>query len=160
MSAQTADGPSTYEQALDFFDRYGGVGDVTKLRSTRPTSHQLDEAVRVAVLRHKQTLEEAVGHAACIMTHWDMNEVLITSQGLPKRQIFTRPVCPETPEKPATLVIKGELEFDWRRGVIYFHGPLGISHLRVCGLPKSDTPPKEDFQIDVTHMQGLSYVGK
>lgn len=33
--------------------------------------------------------------------------------------------------------IKGELEIDHERGVIYFHGDKsGFTHLRICNLPK------------------------
>lgn len=57
-----------------------------------------------------------------------------------------------------TIKIKGELEIDSNRGVIYFHdGSTGITRLRICRLP---TPIPEEEQLDITHMYGCNYSGK
>lgn len=50
--------------------------------------------------------------------------------------------------------IKGELEIDTDRGVIYFHSSeTGWTVLRICKLGKINEPVKH---IDITHMTGMS----
>ena len=59
-----------------------------------------------------------------------------------------------------TLKIKGELEIDRERGVIYFHSNQGHTALRICNLP---TPvPTTDFDsgMDITFGVGCSWKGK
>jgi hypothetical protein len=60
--------------------------------------------------------------------------------------------------------IKGILEIDPERGVIYFHdAKTGQSILRICNLPKP-IPTKGDAikgsLLDITHMVGCSWSGK
>jgi hypothetical protein len=63
-----------------------------------------------------------------------------------------------------TVRIKGELEVDSERGVIYFHTWNarvasvwgGTTLLRICGLP-TPIPLK---QLDITHMHGANWGGK
>lgn len=51
--------------------------------------------------------------------------------------------------------LKGELEIDHNRGVIYFHSEgYGRTVLRICRLPA--IPRNVDF-IGVTHMSGVSF---
>lgn len=90
-----------------------------------------------------------------------MNEPEINELGLPKRVAYTRPVVPdESKNSNCILTMSGQLEFDWRRGVMYFHAIDGRTVLRICQLPKSDYAPSKDFMIDIAHMTGLTYVGK
>uniref|UniRef100_A0A6M3LU06 Uncharacterized protein n=1 Tax=viral metagenome TaxID=1070528 RepID=A0A6M3LU06_9ZZZZ len=57
--------------------------------------------------------------------------------------------------------IKGELEIDHERGVLYFHSyepPLiGTTVLRICRLPRPIPKIKSDFAIDITHMIGQNW---
>lgn len=59
-----------------------------------------------------------------------------------------------------TRIIKGELEIDDERGVIYFHaspkesGFESITVLRICRLPHP-MPTKE--MMDITHMYDTSW---
>lgn len=54
--------------------------------------------------------------------------------------------------------IRGVLEIDYRRGVIYFHPEegqfKGNTLLRICSLPK---PIPAYEQLDITHMRGASW---
>lgn len=58
--------------------------------------------------------------------------------------------------------IKGELEIDHKRGVIYFHTLDentvttfgGVTILRICNLPK---PIPRKSLLDITHMRGQSW---
>lgn len=51
--------------------------------------------------------------------------------------------------------IRGQLEIDHDRGVIYFHDAnFGITKLRICNLPK---PIPEHLQLDITHMVGTNW---
>lgn len=52
--------------------------------------------------------------------------------------------------------IAGELEVDAARGVVYFHGITGQTHLRICGLPPDGL--STGVFIDVTHLRGSSYI--
>lgn len=52
--------------------------------------------------------------------------------------------------------IRGYLQIDRDRGVIYFHSLEGRSLLRICRLPKV---PDNVEMIDITHMYGVSYSG-
>lgn len=56
------------------------------------------------------------------------------------------------------MKIKGELEIDNDRGVIYFHckrNPRNIvTLLRICNLPKI---PKDVIFIDITHGVNVNY---
>ena len=63
-----------------------------------------------------------------------------------------------------TIRIKGELEIDQRRGVIYFHSTdsrlKGLTVLRICRLPRPIPNPleqTEDMLLDITHMIGTSW---
>jgi hypothetical protein len=60
-----------------------------------------------------------------------------------------------------SVEIKGILEIDADRGVIYFHaseGPLtGVTQLRICRLPR---PVPIDRELDITNGYGVSWVGK
>jgi len=60
----------------------------------------------------------------------------------------------------ATTVVKGELEIDHRRGVIYFHTSdaakiklYGVTMLRIRQLPT----PVPKYQLDITHMKGQNW---
>ena len=57
-----------------------------------------------------------------------------------------------------TTTIKGELEIDSDRGVIYFHAAegkfLGTTVLRICSLPK---PIPADKELDITFGFGCSW---
>jgi hypothetical protein len=63
-------------------------------------------------------------------------------------------------------LIKGELEIDEERGVIYFHANKGQSRLptplRICRLPKPIPNVKSDeFEgLDITHMHGVNWRSK
>lgn len=52
--------------------------------------------------------------------------------------------------------IKGTLEIDASRGVIYFHDNHNRTILRICRL---EIPKDYDYKslIDLTHMHGCSY---
>lgn len=57
------------------------------------------------------------------------------------------------------MTVKGELEIDSERGVIYFHANEpnesgGVTILRICRLPK---PIPTDCQLDITHMHGTNW---
>lgn len=62
-----------------------------------------------------------------------------------------------------TTTIKGELELDHDRGVIYFHSYVtGQSVLRVCRLPipiPNPTDENGNNLLDITHMQGVNWIG-
>ena len=58
-----------------------------------------------------------------------------------------------------TVKIKGELEIDQERGVIYFHSDQGWTVLRICRLPKP-MPINNPEMLDITHMVGISWKGK
>jgi len=61
-----------------------------------------------------------------------------------------------------TSLIKGTLEIDHNRGVIYFHSSdTGHTPLRICSLPKP-IPDVSEYakSIDITHMYGCSWVEK
>ena len=45
--------------------------------------------------------------------------------------------------------LKGEIEIDHKRGVIYFHSVDKGTILRICNLPK---PIPQDEMLDITHM--------
>ena len=54
--------------------------------------------------------------------------------------------------------IKGELEIDQERGVVYFHSEKGHSALRICQLPTPVPDPSEyGIQLDISHMHGCSW---
>lgn len=59
-----------------------------------------------------------------------------------------------------TIKIKGELEIDQERGVVYFHSAkTGHTPLRICGLPKHiPDPSKYGIGLDITHMHGCNWV--
>ncbi len=64
-----------------------------------------------------------------------------------------------------TSTIKGQLEIDHERGVIYFHisdleaaKEIGaITLLRICSLP---VPIPKHGSLNITHMFGVSWRGK
>ena len=56
-----------------------------------------------------------------------------------------------------TRVIKGTLEIDHERGVIYFHNVRGTPYLRICSLPTPIPNPKPGDGLDITHMHGTSW---
>lgn len=61
-----------------------------------------------------------------------------------------------------TEKIRGELEIDHNRGVVYFHAATNrvterfgtATILRICRLP---VPIPMDVALDITHMHGISY---
>lgn len=54
-----------------------------------------------------------------------------------------------------TTKIRGQLEIDRERGVIYSHSvKTGFTVLRICSLPKSIP---EDRPLDITHMTGCNW---
>jgi hypothetical protein len=65
------------------------------------------------------------------------------------------------------ISIKGELEIDQERGVIYFHSNEGYSLLRISSLPKPIPNPQQQTNcgkiielpqlLDITHMYGVSW---
>ena len=55
----------------------------------------------------------------------------------------------------ATAQIKGTLEIDYNRGVIYFHNNQGVTVLRICSLPKPIPPGM--LMFDITHMKGVNW---
>jgi hypothetical protein len=61
----------------------------------------------------------------------------------------------------STISIKGELEIDSERGVIYFHALegqfAGATVLRICSLPK---PIPTDEQLDITYGYGVTWRAK
>jgi hypothetical protein len=57
-----------------------------------------------------------------------------------------------------TIKIRGELEIDQDRGVIYFHSlEQGITALRICNLPKPIPDPRINGMLDITHMHGATW---
>lgn len=58
-----------------------------------------------------------------------------------------------------TIQIKGVLEIDQERGVIYFHAnETGHTALRICRLPVPIPDPSNFGEgIDITHMRGQSW---
>lgn len=68
----------------------------------------------------------------------------------------------------ATTKIKGELEIDHERGVIYFHNEEGYTTLRLCNLPKpiprrgraKKGQRKELYQLDYIFPPHLKDGGK
>ncbi len=68
-------------------------------------------------------------------------------------QVYSRePKPPEPPPCPFELF--GKLEYDWKRGVLYFHGNDGTTKLRICRLPVLEKAPGPNFHLDITHMHG------
>ena len=59
-----------------------------------------------------------------------------------------------TPSK-RRLIHGCTLEVHGDRGVVYVHGPQGITLLRICGLPTPIPDPNE--QLDITHMFGANW---
>jgi hypothetical protein len=61
------------------------------------------------------------------------------------------------------MKIKGELEIDEERGVIYFHADLdqGVcpTPLRICRLPRPIPTVSDAVSLDVTHMVGADWRG-
>ena len=56
-----------------------------------------------------------------------------------------------------TIQIRGILEIDRERGVIYFHDDAHTV-LRICSLPKPIPNPEGPFDsLDITHMHGCSW---
>jgi len=55
-----------------------------------------------------------------------------------------------------TTRIKGEMEIDHERGVIYFHSNTGETLLRICRLP---TPIPSGTMLDVIHLHGQNWTG-
>lgn len=63
--------------------------------------------------------------------------------------------------------LKGELEIDHNRGVIYFHltdpkemlSRTVCTALRICSLPKP-IPQIQDRTLDITHMVGCDWPGE
>jgi len=54
--------------------------------------------------------------------------------------------------------VKGQLEIDHDRGVIYFHNTKGITLLRICSLPKvPHLQAPIPIMLDVTHKYGTSW---
>jgi len=56
-----------------------------------------------------------------------------------------------------TLKIKGELEVDSARGVVYFHSEHGYTALRICHLPIPIPNPKPGEPLDITHLIGCNW---
>ena len=56
-----------------------------------------------------------------------------------------------------TTEIRGTLEIDHARGVIYFHTDEGYTALRICSLPKPVPTPNTNKALDITHMHGVSW---
>ena len=57
-----------------------------------------------------------------------------------------------------TIKIKGELEIDALRGVIYFHeGKTGTTLLRICRLPIPIPKPTPRNGLDITYKAGCSW---
>lgn len=55
--------------------------------------------------------------------------------------------------------IKGVLEIDNSRGVVYFHSTeTGATVLRICSLPMPIPQMVGTASMDITHMTGCSYV--
>jgi hypothetical protein len=59
-----------------------------------------------------------------------------------------------------TLKIKGELEIDRERGVIYFHSAQGYTALRICNLPTPIPTTNYENGLDITFGVGCSWRGK
>ena len=59
----------------------------------------------------------------------------------------------------STIIEGCTLEVDHERGVIYIHGQLGTTLLRICRLPTPipDVPVGTGGLLDVTHMHGASW---
>jgi hypothetical protein len=61
----------------------------------------------------------------------------------------------------ARIVIPGcTLEIQGQRGVIYVHGPQGVTMLRICGLPTpipNPRAPNDPFPrlLDISYKQGV-----
>ena len=58
-----------------------------------------------------------------------------------------------------TLKIKGELEIDRERGVIYFHSEHGYTALRICNLPAPIPTTTAGNGLDITYGVGCSWKG-
>lgn len=61
-----------------------------------------------------------------------------------------------------TTTLKGYLEIDEQRGVIYFHSEEdGTTKLRICRLPiPIPDPASVGGLLDITHMFGTSWKGR
>ena len=67
----------------------------------------------------------------------------------------------------STTRLKGELEIDHDRGVIYFHNEKGYTTLRICSLPTIPKPTRAKgvtyfdngnlYQLDISHMHGANW---
>ncbi len=56
-----------------------------------------------------------------------------------------------------TTQIRGILQIDHKRGVIYFHDNEGSTPLRICSLPKNIPVPTLEKMLDITHMKGTNW---
>ena len=64
---------------------------------------------------------------------------------------------------PETQRIKGELEIDRARGVIYFHADaegMCPTPLRICRLPRPIPLVTTERSLDITHMYGTDWSGR
>jgi len=59
-----------------------------------------------------------------------------------------------------SIHIKGELEIDKDRGVIYFHSDEHLKTiLRICNLPKPIPAKVIEEGMDITHLFNASWIG-
>jgi len=64
-------------------------------------------------------------------------------------------------EQRTTISIKGELEIDQERGVIYFHSyEEGITKLRICNLPFPISEQAIKNGMNITHLFNASWHGE
>lgn len=89
--------------------------------------------------------------------HWDAKKEVMWSKPLTKdlKKVVRWATAPTMATTMSLAVEDCTLEIDVERGVIYVHGPTGMTLLRVCRLP---TPiPVGGSMLDITHMHGASW---
>lgn len=70
-------------------------------------------------------------------------------------------MAPDQYKGPESTKVKGELEIQHGRGVIYFHGDSGVTLLRIRRLPKPiRLELSNDYMLDITHMHGTNWKGE
>ena len=63
-----------------------------------------------------------------------------------------------TKPAPIRIIVKGQMEIDNNRGVIYFQDNFGTTALRICQLPiPIPKPVPAVTMLDITHMHGVSW---
>jgi hypothetical protein len=58
------------------------------------------------------------------------------------------------------VLIKGTLDIDVERGVIYFHDESGMTLVRIYGLNRPVPDPRDRDGLDITFGSGMSWQGQ